>query len=144
MVAVTRTFTVEPAIDAVVEYLKDFAHAEAWDPGTLSCVREDEGPIQVGSRWHNTSKFMGRTSELEYLLLQSDPDRLVFFGRNKSATSRDDLGFAPDGTGTRITYRADIVLRGLPKLASPFLRRPLERLADAVVAQMKDVIDSRA
>jgi hypothetical protein len=65
MAAVTRAFTVNPPVGTVVDYLKDFTHAEQWDPGTRSCVREDSGPVRVGSGWHNTSVFMGRTTELE-------------------------------------------------------------------------------
>jgi hypothetical protein len=139
---VTRAFTVQPPLATVVDYLKDFAHAEEWDPGTLRCVREDTGPVRVGSRWRNTSRFMGRTTELEYRLDLLEGDRLVFVGRNRSATSRDDLGFAaqPDGS-TRITYHAEINLLGPFRLVGPLLALPLRRLADEVVEQMTTVIN---
>jgi hypothetical protein len=139
---VTRAFTVRPPVGTVVEYLKDFAHAEQWDPGTRRCVREDSGPVGVGSRWRNTSVFMGRTTELDYRLERLEDDRLIFAGSNRSATSRDDLSFAaqPDGT-TRITYHAEIKLLGPFRLVGPLLGRPLRHVADEVVAQMTRVIN---
>lgn len=142
MAVVTRTFAVRPPLGTVVDYLKDFAHAEQWDPGTLRCVREDTGPVAVGSRWSNTSRFMGRTTELEYRLELLKDDRLIFVGGNRSANSRDDLSFAaqPDGS-TRITYHAEINLLGPFRLVGPLLARPLRRLADEVVAQMTTVIN---
>jgi hypothetical protein len=49
-----------------MEYLKDFTHAEEWDPGTQTCTRNDAGPIAVGTSWHNVSKIFGVTTELTY------------------------------------------------------------------------------
>jgi hypothetical protein len=51
MTTVSRTFTVDAIPGVVVPYLADFGHAEQWDPGTVSCTRNDSGPVQVGSSW---------------------------------------------------------------------------------------------
>lgn len=140
MVAVSRTFTVDQPVEKVVDYLADFANARDWDPGTLSCVREDTGPLRVGSQWVNTSAFMGRRTVLTYRLETLEPRHLVFQGKNESATSRDDLRFAEVPRGTEITYRAEIAFAGALRVLSPLLRLPFERLADRVVAQMTHVI----
>ena len=66
MTTVSRTFDVRPEPAVVVDYLKDFSHAEEWDPGTESCTRIDAGPVQVGSTWHNVSKIAGVSTELTY------------------------------------------------------------------------------
>ena len=68
MTTVSRTFDVRPQPAVVIDYLKDFGHAEEWDPGTESCTRQDSGPVQVGSSWHNVSKIAGVTTELTYTL----------------------------------------------------------------------------
>ncbi len=39
MVDVSRTFTVRRPLDEVVAYLRDFANAVDWDPGTQKCER---------------------------------------------------------------------------------------------------------
>ncbi|SEP53939.1 SRPBCC family protein [Amycolatopsis saalfeldensis] len=136
MVQVQRTISVQRPVPAVVHYLRDFAQTEHWDPGTLSCVRLDEGPVQVGSRWRNVSRFRGKETELIYELVRSEPERLVFVGKNKTATSTDDLSFSSSPDGGVITYRATIVFHGLAKLAGPFLKREFEKLGDAVVEAM--------
>ena len=38
MIEVERTFDVDRPVEVVVDYLKDFANAEEWDPGTQSCT----------------------------------------------------------------------------------------------------------
>ena len=142
MVSVQRTFQVDQPLELVVSYLKDFARAEAWDPGTRSCLRDDgEGPIAVGTTWHNVSEFRGRETELEYRLAVLEPQHLTFVGQNKTATSTDDLTFEPSATGTTITYHAQIEFHGLAKLAGPFLQSEFERLGDETQKQMTAVIN---
>lgn len=141
MVDVERRFTVGRPVEVVVEYLKDFANAEQWDPGTVTCVRTDPGPVQVGSRWHNTSEFKGKETELDYRLERLEPNRLTFVGKNKTATSTDDLTLTPSGFGTEITYHAHIVFHGLAKVADPFLKSEFEMLGDAVVLSMTEAIE---
>lgn len=142
MVDVERTFTVDRPVEAVVEYLKDFANAERWDPGTVTCTRTDGGPVQVGSRWHDVSKFKGKETELDYRLERLEPNRLTFVGENKTATSTDDLTLRPAGSGTEIAYHAHIVFHGLAKVADPFLKSEFEKLGDDVVVSMTEAVES--
>jgi carbon monoxide dehydrogenase subunit G len=141
MVQVQRTFTVHKPTDVVANYLKDFARAEEWDPGTRTCRRVDDGPVAVGARWLNVSEFKGKETELTYQLARMEPGHLVFVGKNKTATSTDDLTLTAVPEGTSITYRATIVFHGLAKLADPFLKREFERLGDAVVDSMTTAVD---
>jgi carbon monoxide dehydrogenase subunit G len=141
VVNVERTFTVGRPVEVVVEYLKDFANAEQWDPGTVTCTRIGGGPVEVGSRWHNVSEFKGKETELDYRLERLEPNRLTFVGENKTATSTDDLTLAPAGSGTEITYHAHIVFHGLAKVADPFLKSEFEMLGDAVVLSMTEAIE---
>jgi carbon monoxide dehydrogenase subunit G len=143
VVHVQRTFTVDPPVDLVVGYLKDFAHAEAWDPGTERCERDGVAtdPVVVGTKWHNVSKVRGKETELSYRLERLEPARLTFVGTNKTATSTDDITFQESGGGTRITYDSNIVFHGLAKLADPIMRREFERLGEETVEQMTTVLN---
>lgn len=142
MVTVERTFTVTKQLEVVVDYLKDFSRAEAWDPGTRFCLRMDDGPVREGSLWRNVSVFKNRETELSYRLVRLEPARLTFVGENKTATSTDDLTFRAVPEGTVITYHAHITFHGLAKLADPFLRGEFERLGDEVSLRMPQVIDA--
>ena len=100
MVDVSRTFTVRQPREVIVAYLRDFSHAEEWDPGTVECTQEDDAPIALGTRWHNKSKLYGISTELTYELTRDDTDHVVFSGSNKTATTSDDLSFTDLGDGT--------------------------------------------
>ncbi len=141
MITVSRTFAVTPPQPVVLDYLKDFAHAEQWDPGTQSCTRLDDGPIGVGTRWHNRSKVAGRTTELTYQLTEVGADRLVFVGTNDSATSTDTITVVPRGAGSEITYEAVIEMHGVAKLADPLTKILFEKIANDTVRDMTAVLD---
>lgn len=142
MVDVQRTFSVQPSPEAVVDYLQDFARAEQWDPGTVSCHRNGSGPVEVGSTWHNTSKIWGKETELTYELTVLEPGHLVFVGTNKTATSTDDITVVPDGTGSQITYHAQIELHGVAKVADPLMGHTFEKLGDETVEQMTSTLNA--
>ncbi|MFF9016717.1 SRPBCC family protein [Streptomyces sp. NPDC014870] len=138
MIRVRRSFVVGLPLRELVAYLEDFARAEEWDPGTVSCVRLDDGPVGAGARWRNTSVFRGRTTALDYRLDVHEPTRLVFVGENRTVTAVDDLSFAEEGDDTFLTYQASLTFKGLAKLATPFLGPEFERMGDEVAARLPD------
>ncbi|MGW4160088.1 SRPBCC family protein [Streptomyces sp. NPDC004788] len=143
MITVERVIVVRRPLPELVAYLADFAHTEEWDPGTVRCVRLDDGPVRPGARWRNSSRFRGRETELHYELAEYGPARLSFVGENRTVRATDDLGFADEGTATRLTYRASLAFKGLARLAEPFLRAEFERLGDAVAARLPLVAGAR-
>ncbi len=144
MPTVSRTFQVTPPPAEVIDYLKDFAHAVEWDPGTETCTQNGAGPVEVGTTWHNVSKIAGVKAELEYELKELTDDRIVLVGTNKSATSTDTISVLPHGTGSEITYRADLEMHGAAALMAPAMKLIFEKLADDTEKQMTEVLDGRS
>jgi carbon monoxide dehydrogenase subunit G len=140
VVHVSRTFTVDAPAEAVTAYLADFGHAEQWDPGTRSCTRIGTGPVEVGATWHNVSKILGRETELEYRLEELEPGHIVLVGRNKTATSTDDITVRPDGEWSEVTYDATVELHGLAKLGAPIMQVEFNRLGDLTVAGIQRAV----
>jgi carbon monoxide dehydrogenase subunit G len=141
MPSVARTFTVAAPPSRVVDYLKDFGNAEQWDPGTQTCTRTDSGPIAEGATWHNVSKIVGVTAELDYTLTALSNRTLVFVGKNESSTSVDTITVDAQGAGSVITYRADLEMKGAAKLLSPAMKLVFEKLANDTEKQMTAVLN---
>ena len=140
----SRTFTVKPTPEVVVDYLADFTHAEEWDPGTVSCTRLDSGPIRVGSRFHNESEIAGVSTELVYELVTLDADKVVLRGENDSATSTDTITVTPKDGGSEITYEAVIEAKGIGKLAEPLMKLVFERIGSETETKMTEVLNRLA
>ena len=142
MPSVSRTFTVTPPPQVVLDYLADFSHAEQWDPGTESCTRNGEGPVQVGTTWDNTSKIAGVSTELTYTLEELTSDKVVLVGRNDTATSTDTITVTPAaGSGSEITYRADLEFHGAAKLGAPIAKLVFEKIGSDTEKQMTEVLN---
>ena len=146
MTTVNRTFDVQPQPSVVIDYLKDFSNAEEWDPGTESCTRTDSGPVQVGSTWHNVSKIAGVSTELDYTLESLTDDTIVLVGSNDSATSTDTITVvpSPDGPGSRVTYEANIEMKGAAKLADPVMKIVFEKIGSDTEDDMTNVLNRLA
>ena len=143
MTTLHRTVTTTADPDVVFDYLVDFANAEEWDSGTVSCVRLS-GTGGIGSVYRNVSAFMGQTVELEYVVTEADyaARRFVVEGRNATTTSRDTIVVAPAvGGGSTVDYTADFPFAGPARFLGPVLRLPLEGLARRTAAQLTDVLN---
>jgi len=141
MTTVSRTFTVTPTPSVVLDYLKDFSNAEEWDPGTEKCTRNDSGPVQVGSTWHNVSKIAGVSTELTYELRELTDDHLQFVGINETATSTDTITVLPKDGGSEVTYEAVIEMNGAAKLATPLIKLVFEKFGSDTAEDMTTVLN---
>lgn len=141
MVHVQRTFTVDRPREVVLPFLADFANAEQWDPGTVSCDPITPPPVAEGSQWRNVSSLLGRHTELIYTLTTLAEDRVVLTGRNDTATSVDDISVRGTGSSSEITYAATVTLNGLARLAEPALQLLFVYLGITTERQMKQVIN---
>src|SRR3954452_24582944 len=88
-------------------YLSDFTTTNEWDPGTVK-TEKVSGDGGIGTTYHNTSSFMGRETELTYVVQTHQPDRLFALrGENDSVIANDSIEISPLGEGARVTYTAD-------------------------------------
>ena len=131
MIVVERTLAVAAAPAPALAYLTDFANTAAWGPAVRQTTRNGAGPIVPGSSWHQVCRILGITTELTYTLVLAEPGRLVFQGRTEGATCLDEVTVRPAGTGSEVTYRVELEMHGLAKLATPVIKMELEKLGAA-------------
>jgi carbon monoxide dehydrogenase subunit G len=125
-----RTVRTDKPLTKVFDYLSDFTTTTDWDPGTVSTVRE-QGDGGVGTTYRNTSEFMGRQTELRYVVQELVPgERIKLRGENKTVISTDTMTFRPAGDQTEVTYSAEFDFKGPVRYLAPLLRPALNRLGD--------------
>ena len=125
---VQQTVIVSKPLDAVFGYLSDFTTTTEWDPGTVTTVTQ-HGDGGVGTTYRNTSTFLGRTTELTYVVQEFVPgERIRLRGENKSVVAVDTMSFHRVEGGTEVTYAADFTFKGPGRFVAPLLRPALERL----------------
>jgi len=125
--------------DEVFAYLSDFSSAEEWDPGVLEAERLSETAIGEGTEFRLVAEFLGRQNALTYTIIEYDPPRAVTFrGENATVISKDRITFEAADWGTRVTYDADLSLKGAFRIADPLLGLAFKRVGDRALAGLRD------
>ncbi|GGU17598.1 SRPBCC family protein [Nocardioides albus] len=142
---IDRTVETSAPAAEVFDFLADFTNTEHWDPGT---VRTDRvaGDGGVGTTYANTSRFLGRTTELTYVVKAYEPGtRIVLRGENKTVVAHDTMTFVPTAAGgTSVRYVAEFDLKGMTKIVAPLLAPAFTRLGDTAAEQMRATLDQLA
>ncbi|HWK17406.1 MAG TPA: SRPBCC family protein [Solirubrobacteraceae bacterium] len=133
------------SLEDVFSYLSDFSSTEEWDPGVVRAERLGEGPIAVGTRFHLVASFLGRENELTYDVVEyAPPHAITLRGENATVVSLDRITFEPLDGGTRVTYDAELTLKGPLKLADPLLGLAFGRVGGRALAGLRRTIGVRA
>jgi carbon monoxide dehydrogenase subunit G len=127
--------------DEMFAYLSDFSSTQEWDPGVIEAERVGDGPVREGTEFRLLASFLHRKIPLTYRIVEYDPPSAVTFrGESSTVVSLDRITFEPSESGTRITYDADLALKGPFKLADPLLRVAFKRVGARALAGLRKTL----
>ncbi|TXL56537.1 SRPBCC family protein [Aeromicrobium terrae] len=137
MPQIERTVTVTKPLSDVWEYLVDFTNTESWDPPTQSTTRVS-GDGGVGTVYKNVSHMLGRDVEVEYTVLDVEPQRLFrLAGKTPSMDLLDTMTFEEADGRVSVTYTAELTPHGAAKLAEPLMPIGLKKIGDDAAEQLE-------
>jgi carbon monoxide dehydrogenase subunit G len=138
---VQKTVTVDKPLDTVFNYLSDFTTTTEWDPGTVATVNH-HGDGGAGTTYLNTSTFLGRKTQLTYIVGEFIPGkRIQLRAENKTLIAVDTMTFRSTAAGTEVTYTAEFTFKGPSRLLAPLLRPAVEQLGKRAQASMRKTLD---
>lgn len=144
MITVQRVVTTTLNPKATFAFLSAFEHTPEWDPGTPLVDKRSIGPVAVGTKYHAVADFRGKRQSIDYVVTEMTKNRVVLRGENNTVISVDSISVAPSGPGAVVTYKAVFTLKGLARLAEPFVKPMFEKLGDPAATGMKQKLDSLA
>jgi carbon monoxide dehydrogenase subunit G len=122
-------------------YLSDFSTSAEWDPGVVEAERVSGATAGDGAEFRLVAKFLGRKTPLTYRVVEYVPPAAVtFVGENASVISHDRITFEATSGGTRVTYDAELTLKGLLRLADPLIALAFNRVGDRALAGLSEVL----
>ena len=125
-------------------YMADLGNFVEWDPG-VKAVRQVEGsgggPDAV---FEVTVVAPGPDLTLRYVTEEHDaPHNLLVVARSMVFTSIDRITVEPDGTGSLVTYDADLRLNGVLRVGDLGLRLVFGQIGDRAAAGLRRVLGAK-
>ena len=125
-------------------YMADLRNFAEWDPG-VKAVRQVEGsgggPDSV---FDVTVVAPGPDLTLRYVTEEHDaPRNLLVVARSSVFTSIDRITVEPDGTGSVVTYDADLSLNGVLRIGDLGLRLVFVQIGDRAAAGLRRVLGAQ-
>ena len=128
-------------LSRVYDYLVDFENTEEWDAGTVRTTRVS-GDGGVGTTYENVSRFLGKETELTYVVVALEAGRTIALrGENSSVIAHDTMQLSGDEEQTEVRYTAEFEFRGVAKYLEPLLILPLKRLGDDAEDSLRIALD---
>jgi carbon monoxide dehydrogenase subunit G len=139
---VREAIEVERPLPEVFAYLVDMSNSAKWDPGIAEAKKLGDGPVAVGTEFDLVALFRGRPVPMRYrIVAYEEGRRVVFDGEGEKARSIDEITVEPAGGGTRITYEADLRMKGAYRIVEPFLRGTFRRIGEDALVGLKATLD---
>jgi carbon monoxide dehydrogenase subunit G len=126
---VTTIESPQPTAQAFA-YMADLRNFAEWDPGVQAAVQiEGDGP-GPDATYDVTVDAPGKGLTLRYRTLEYDePRSIVVRAASRAFTSQDTITVEPAGSGSRVTYRAELDLNGPLRVFDLVLRPAFHRIA---------------
>ena len=122
MPVIERSVTTGLPAAVVFDYVADFENIAEWDPGVLAARKVGDGPLAVGTVFDLDLRYGRRRLQMSYEVITMErPNLIVLRGDGSRSVAVDRIECIAEPGGTRVEYRAEIRLRGLLRLAEPFL-----------------------
>jgi len=135
MPVITETVETDLHVEAAFDYVADFENIVEWDPGVTAVRKTTEGLPAVGTEYDLDLSYGGSPITMTYRITEWDPPRrVVLEGDGDRTFAVDRISFLPLESGSSVEYQADIRMKGIYRVAEPFLGKLFRKIGDGAVA----------
>lgn len=139
-----KTIEVACSPEEAFAYVSDFSRVAEWDPGVVESRALDTARVAVGSRYQLVALYRGKQQRFEYVVTELEEGRrIALLGEGEKARSRDEIQVDEVAGKTLIAYEADIRLKGVFRVAEPFLGGTFRKMGDAALDGLRQRLDAR-
>ena len=134
--------SIHPPEDAW-HYLADLRSLAEWDPSVKRVELVTGRPRRPVAAYTLEVAFLGKTTSLPYRIAEAEsPHRIVFTAETDSVHIRDMAEIEPaSGGGSKVTWDADLQLRGVRRVFDLPLRVAFSRLGRAAQRGLADQLN---
>lgn len=143
MIRLERDVLIDVPIGDIYAFILDFENESQWAQEVVRTEKTSDGPVEVGSTFADHVSFMGRTIKTSYEILEIDDNAAITIKTSSGPVPfTATYSFSEEDQGTRLSITADVEPGGFFKLATPMIRRQLERQWTQNFASLKALLEA--
>jgi uncharacterized protein YndB with AHSA1/START domain len=139
------TVVIDRPIEEVFDFLADGTNDPKFSPRVQEIRKTTDGPPGVGTVYASTVKDAGMKTKREFRLTEFErPSRIRWTEISKNLVTVPEGGydFAPEGSGTRLSFYNRFEGHGLGKLFAPLALRSAIKGADDFGRRIKAAVEA--
>jgi hypothetical protein len=127
---------IERDVDEVYAYLKDLEHTPEWNWAIEETKKVSEGPIEVGTRFHQTRSVPTNSSEELEITALEEGEVIEVAGKLAQFDAQLAYRLEPDAAGTLVENEVHLDAPGALRLVDGVLTG---RIRDSVASNLNDL-----
>jgi uncharacterized membrane protein len=145
MIRIEGEIVIDRPVDEVFDFVADARNEPRYNPRMLRAEKLSPGPIDLGTRFRDEIRSMGRPAEITIEIIGYErPRRLTDSIHLSTMDIRGGLTFDPVPAGTRMRWAWELLPRGVFKLLTPMVARIGRRQEQRIWAGLKRVMEAQA
>ncbi len=141
----THTMDVPTPPAAVHAYVSDFRNLPRWDPTIKRVDLVTPGGAGSGAHYVVVLSFLGSETTMDYETREFQPPvRARLVGVTSNATATDTITIEPTGTGSRLTWHAEITLAWPARILDPLIKLLFSRDVAKAMANLERELSALA
>lgn len=143
MIKVETNVVINRPIGEVFAFVTNPANGSRYQSGVQESKQTSEGPIGVGTTYHEVRQFLGRRIVSDNEVTEYEPNRQWSF-KSTSGPLPVEGSYTFESTegGTSVTMSGQAEAGSFFKLADPIVNRMVRRQLEADSANLKDLLEA--
>jgi uncharacterized membrane protein len=144
MIHIEESIVIHRPIEEVFAFTSETKNLPLWQTDVLEARHTPEGPVQVGTKLTLVRAMMGRKIEGTSNIVEYVPPTRYAYQTISGPTVTGVNTCEATPEGTKFTTSFDMQTGGLFSLADPLVARTIKRSVESGLANLRDLLESRA
>ncbi len=144
MIYVEASVAINRPIEEVFDAISRVYKTKQWVSGVIDSRMLTSEPVQAGSRFHQATRFLGRTVESDSVISEYDaPMRFSLKSEGGPFPFEFHYSFETKGEGTKVTMIVEGETGGFFKLTAPIFQKAAKRQFQTDLENLKVLMEAR-
>ena len=145
MIKIETSVLINRPVNEVFAYVANLENGQEWQTDVQELRQTSEGPMGVGTVWHEVRQLLGRLVEQSNKMTQYEPNKKFAYRQSGTVPVEAMITFESVAEGeTKVTMTGEAEPGGFFKLAEPLVAQMAKRQTEANAANLKDILEAQA